>query len=168
VKIIRNDKNNPNKSHKEKSGGNTIIINNHINNFNYNVSFKNPYQNNDICLNRKRNRQNSHEKNTLINLFPDIRRECAGSYHNRKKSCDDSDIMDYFDCTFNPPKNDFEDEKDLLFFSQSPDMSKLNKDMIMIGQSLTAKSDFKFDELLMDYKPEYKFDFKTEKKVNFY
>jgi hypothetical protein len=168
VKIIQNEKSSDNtrKKNHHKTGVNTIIINNHINNYNYNVSIRNlpSHHEKDRSLNRKRNRLNSHEKNTLINLFPDIRRECAGTYPNHKKSCDESDLMEFFNCSFNQNKNDFDEEKDLLMFSQSRDaIEQFNTDMLLMGHNLSSsmQSDLNFDELMLDVKPDYNY----EKKV---
>jgi hypothetical protein len=101
----------------------------------------------------------------LINLFPEIRRECAGSYSNQKKSCDESDLMEFFNCSFNPYKNDFEEEKDLLMFSQSRDsITKYNNDIFFMGHNLSSsmQSDLNLDELMLDVKPDYHCEKKVE------
>ncbi len=178
VKIIHNDKPTDKKKNKDKPQSvNTIIINNHINNYNYNVSIKNIYNNEkEKCLNRKRNRVNSFEG--LLNLFPDLGKECAGSCFYPKKSCDETDYMDYFNCTFKNSKNDFDEEreKDLLFFSQTQDiadaMTQLNNaEMLMIGNSLNMNNsihnDFTFDDLMMDVKLDFKVDGIDKKVISY-
>jgi hypothetical protein len=72
--------------------------------------------------------------------------------------------MEFFNCSFNQNKNDFDEEKDLLMFSQSRDaIEQFNTDMLLMGHNLSSsmQSDLNFDELMLDVKPDYNY----EKKV---
>jgi hypothetical protein len=83
---------------KKTKQGNTIIINNNINNYHYNLNIEN-------FVNKKR--RNSFEE--LFNLFPDFK---EGS--TMKRHFDEKDYEDNFDFAFKNVKNDFENDKDIF------------------------------------------------------
>lgn len=102
--------------------GNTIIINNNINTFNYNLNFK---EKKDFF--KKRNRYNS-SFDGIFNLFPNIDKDLGNFGNMQRKNCDDADYVNNFNCTFKDNifsnvKNDFEDEndlEDLIMISNTP------------------------------------------------
>lgn len=165
----------PKKKQKQEKGGNvntcnTIIINNNINTYNYNVSINN-YTNctetkenhkNESML-RKRNRMNSFEG--LLNLFPELSRECGFNtsinHHNLKKAFDESEYVDNFNFTFKNSKTDFEVGKDLEDLMMLPYSENLTNSFNQLNnadkqlfssnfkESFQNEHNFVFEDLLM-------------------
>jgi hypothetical protein len=183
IKIIQNEKReeqqHSRKKQKHEKGGNvnTIIINNNINTYNYNVSINNYTNcteakdtNKNETLLRKRNRMNSFEG--LLNLFPGLTQECgfnsAFYQQNLKKVFDETECINDFNCTFKNFKTDFEVEKDMedimmLTYSDkiSPSLNQFNNaDILLFGSSskdsLKCEQDFVFEDLMMDLKSDKK------------
>jgi hypothetical protein len=113
---LRSDKHN---SHNSQNSNKTIIINNKINNFHYNLNINNTnnytYINNnqnETFTRSKRNRFNSFEE--LLNLFPDLRESFTNFNNNIKNFIDEKEYEYNFEYAFKNVKNDFDCDKDLI------------------------------------------------------
>ena len=94
------------------SNPHTIIINNNINNYHYNININNYNNPNEYYTSKKRNRWNSFEG--LFNLFPDLAKDNLFTNLNLRKAFDEKDYINNFECAFKETKKDFDCEKDIL------------------------------------------------------
>jgi len=157
----------PKTKKSSKKSGNTIIINNNFNTYNYNLNFNNfsncqenvkngemksdRNERNENYLLRKRNRLNSFEG--FFNLFPDLNKDCTSlfnNFNNLKKGFDEKEYVDNFNCTFKDcvTHTDFDMEKELeemIMLSHSEEvnhsMSEGNKD----------KNENIFGDIMLDF-----------------
>ena len=97
----------------------TIIINNKINNFHYNLNINNTnnynyYNNNqnETYTRSKRNRFNSFEE--LLNFFPDLRESFTNLNNNYRNFVDEKEYENNFECAFKNVKNDLDCDNDLI------------------------------------------------------
>lgn len=103
--------------HNTQSNNKTIIINNKINNFHYNLNINNTnnynyFTPNETFTRSKRNRFNSFEE--LLNFFPDLRESFTTINHNFKSFMDEKEYENNFEYAFKNVKNDFDCDKDLI------------------------------------------------------
>jgi hypothetical protein len=94
------------KTKNKREGFNTIIINNNINNYHYNLNFNNFNEN---CLSKKRRRLSSFDN--FLNLFSEGRDAFNSTL---KKTFDEKEYEDNFEFAFKNIKHDFDCEKDIL------------------------------------------------------
>ncbi len=169
--IIQNDQNNehqqknPQNCPKSDKFGNvnTIIINNKINTYNYNVNINNITCNESKSdfLNNKRNRMNSCEG--FVSLFPDLGKDCIINC-NTRKYFDENEYANNFNVTFKTVKNDFEEEpeeniiEEIYFLSEEPSGSR---DNVLSENSL--KNIICEDDIIIE-----NFEFKHDNTVNFF
>ena len=116
-KISHKIKSDRHTGHNSQSSNKTIIINNKINNFHYNLNINNPnsynyFTPNETFTRSKRNRFNSFEE--LLNFFPDLRENFTNMNNNFRNLCDEKEYENNFYCAFKNVKNDFDCEKDLF------------------------------------------------------
>jgi len=114
---LRSD--NKHTSHNTQNSNKTIIINNKINNFHYNLNINNTnnynyYNNNqnETYTRSKRNRFNSFEE--LLNFFPDLRESFTNFNNNFRNFVDEKEYENNFECAFKNVKHDLDSDKDLI------------------------------------------------------
>jgi hypothetical protein len=113
---IKSDKHH---GYNTQNSNKTIIINNKINNFHYNLNINNTnnynyfnHTQNETFTRSKRNRFNSFEE--LLNFFPDLRESFTTINHNFRNLMDEKEYENNFEYAFKNVKNDFDCDKDLI------------------------------------------------------
>lgn len=139
----------------------TIIINNNINNYHYNININNTTPN-EYYTSKKRNRWNSFEG--LFNLFPDLAKDNLFSNLNFRKAFDEKDYINNFECAFKETKKDFDCEKDIL--DEIVMLSNSEESNNSFNRRKLEKNSFDFD--IRPFYEDVKINFDKEIKVSIY